>query len=123
MVESGLEPDIATCRVHPDLKPGGRGFLEEVRVTHPTTRATSKSELDEVIQYWRDCPRCSEFLVESSLISFLRTFTPHQIKGAMYLATSTGRMAYFRYMCGILHKWKRSLEHGEEPQYFDVGAD
>lgn len=83
-------------------------------------RTTSLEELDEVIGYWLTCPRHSGYYVEQSLIRFLRVFTPEQIKGAMYLATCHGRGAYFRYFCGIMHNWKRMLEVGEEPPYFDV---
>lgn len=86
-------------------------------------RRTSKQELDEVIEYWHKCPRCSAYLVEDSLIKFLEIFTPHQIKGAMYLATSKGRPHYFRYLCGILHNWRRDLEEGKEPRYFDIGEE
>lgn len=86
-----------------------------------TRRQASKQELDEVIQYWMNCPRCSGYHVESSLISFLETFTTHQIKGAMYLATAQGRPNYFKYLCGILHNWKRDLATGKEPGYFDIG--
>lgn len=84
-------------------------------------RTTGKAELDEVIDYWLSCPRCSSYLVEDSLIQFLQVFTPHQIKGAIYLATSKGRQAYFRYLCGILHRWRQDLEEGREPPYFDIG--
>jgi hypothetical protein len=84
-------------------------------------RRTSKAELDEVVSYWLECPRCSRYLVEDSLIKFLEVFTPHQIKGAMYLATSTGRKAYFKYLCGILHNWRKDLDQGNEPRYFDIG--
>jgi len=54
------------------------------------------------------------------LIQFLEIFTPHQIKGAMYLATAAGRPSYFKYLCGILHNWRRDLEAGVQPRYFDV---
>jgi len=83
-------------------------------------RKTSKRELDEVIAYWQSCPRCSGHLEEASLIKFLEIFTPHQIKGAMYLATSAGRPNYFKYLCGILHNWRRDLESGVTPRYFDI---
>lgn len=83
-------------------------------------RQTSKRELDEVIAYWHTCPRCSGHFEEASLIRFLEIFTPHQVKGAMYLATSTGRPNYFKYLCGILHNWRRALEGGEQPRYFDI---
>lgn len=86
-------------------------------------RTTSKRELDEVVAYWHNCPRCSSYVVEDSLIKFLRIFTPHQIKGAMYIATSTGRLAYFRYLCGILHAWRRELENGQQPRFFDISED
>jgi DNA replication protein DnaD len=86
-------------------------------------RTTSKAELDEVIEYWLNCPRCSSHLNEDTLIRFLQVFTPHQIKGAMYLATSTRRQAYFRYLCGILHNWRKELEQGEQPRYFDIGQE
>ena len=84
-------------------------------------RTTNKTELDEVIDYWLNCPRCSSYLIEDSLIKFLEIFTPHQIMGAMYIATSTKRKAYFIYLCGILHNWRRELEQGNQPNYFDVG--
>ncbi len=86
-------------------------------------RTTSKAELDEIVDYWHNCPRCSSYLNENTLIGFLEVFTPPQIKGAMYLATSTGRKAYFRYLCGILHNWRRELEKGNVPRYFDIGPE
>lgn len=86
-------------------------------------RSTSKAELEEVIKYWHDCPRCSNHLNEDTLIRFLNVFTPHQIKGAMYVATSTGHWNYFRYLCGILHNWRRELELGKQPAYFDIGQE
>ena len=86
-------------------------------------RNTNKVELDEVIEYWLECPRASSYLDEDSLIKFLEIFTPHQIKGAMYLATCKGRKAYFKYMCGVLHNWRKALEQGEEPRYFDIGSE
>jgi hypothetical protein len=84
-------------------------------------RQTSKRELDEVVAYWLACPRASGYHQEASLIQFLEMFTPHQIKGAMYLATSAGRPNYFKYLCGILHNWRRDLEAGNQPRYFDIG--
>ena len=84
-------------------------------------RQTSTDELNEVIAYWYSCPRASRYLVEDSLIKFLEIFTPHQIKGAMYIATSRGRPNYFKYLCGILHNWRRDLEAGKEPRYFNIG--
>ena len=83
-------------------------------------RKTSKKELDEVIDYWHQCPRCSGYLVEESLIKFLEIFTPKKIKGAMYIATSKGRPNYFKYLCGILHNWRCDIEAGKEPRYFDI---
>jgi len=83
-------------------------------------RNPSKRELDEIIDYWCSLPRGSNYVDEGSPISFLEIFTPQQIKGAMYIAKSRGRPAYFRYMCGILHNWKQALEEGEEPRYFDI---
>lgn len=85
-------------------------------------RKTNKAELDEVIAYWRSCPRTSGYHVESSLIKFLEIFTPHQIKGSMYLATSSGHPNYFKYLCGILHNWRKDLEAGKEPGFFDIGT-
>lgn len=84
-------------------------------------RATSLEELDEVVSYWRTCPRCSGHHEEGSLIKFLEIFTPHQIKGAMYLATASGHPNYFKYLCGILHNWRREIEVGNQPRYFDIG--
>ncbi|MFB3787189.1 MAG: hypothetical protein ACE15F_12565 [bacterium] len=83
-------------------------------------RTTSKKELDEVIDYWISLPRGSGYHVEDSLIKFLEIFTPEQIKGAMYIAKSKGRPSYFRYLCGILHNWRKELEEGKTPRYFDV---
>jgi len=96
-------------------------FVSCIKVKQLMSRNTGKVELDEVIKYWDDCPRGSGYLNEQSLISFLEIFTPHQIKGAMYLATCKGRSAYFPYLCGILHKWKKELIEGNEPSYFDIG--
>lgn len=84
-------------------------------------RKTSKQELDEIIEYWHECPRGSGYMVEDSLIKFLEIFSPKQIKGAMYLATSKGRPNYFKYLCGILHNWRRELAARNEPRYFDLG--
>ena len=86
-----------------------------------TRRPASLQELNEVVSYWKDCPRCTGYHQEGSLIQFLEVFTPHQIKGAMYLATASGRPNYFKYLCGILHNWRRDLEAGIQPQYFDIG--
>lgn len=83
-------------------------------------RSTSESELAEVVDYWNSLPRASRYVDQGSLISFLQIFTPDQIKGAMYVAQSSGRGAYFRYLCGILHNWRRELEAGEEPHYFEI---
>ena len=83
-------------------------------------RKTSKKELGEIIDYWCSLPRGSNYVDEGSLISFLEIFSPRQIKGAMYIAKSKGRPAYFSYLCGILHKWRQALERGEEPRYFDI---
>lgn len=85
-------------------------------------RTTSLVELDEVVDYWLGCPRHSGYYVEESLIRFLHTFTPEQVKGAMYLATCQGRGAYFRYFCGIMHNWEKMIEAGEEPPFFDVNG-
>ncbi|MGE0356205.1 MAG: hypothetical protein AB7P08_04750 [Burkholderiales bacterium] len=85
-----------------------------------TRRSTSERELREVVEYWKNCPRCSGHHEEASLIRFLETFTPHQIKGAMYLATSKGHPNYFKYLCGILHNWRRDLEAGVQPGYFEI---
>jgi len=84
-------------------------------------RNTSKEELDEVIEYWYGRQRGAGWHDEGSLIQFLHVFTPDQIKGAMYIATSTGRYNYFKYMCGILHNWRNELEERRTPNYFDVG--
>ena len=83
-------------------------------------RSTSKKELDEVIGYWYGRPRGSGWHDEDSLIKFLHIFTPGQIKGAMYIATSTGRQNYFKYLCGILHNWRKELEAGKTPHYFEI---
>lgn len=83
-------------------------------------RATSLTELQELVDYWLSCPRHSGYYVEESLIRFLGIFTPAQIKGAMYLATCRRRGAYFRYFCGIMHNWIDTLKVGKEPLYFDI---
>jgi len=85
-----------------------------------TKRSTSKRELNEVIDYWISLPRGSGYHVEDSLIRFLEIFTPEQIKGAMYIAKSKGRPNYFKYLCGILHNWRKELEEGKIPRYFNV---
>ncbi len=84
-------------------------------------RKTSKLELDEIIKYWLERPKCTEDYEEDSLINFLCIFTPYQIKGAMYLATKKPGYDFFKYLCGILHKWRIELEKGNEPLYFDIG--
>jgi len=38
----------------------------------------------------------------------------------MYIATSAGRPNYFKYLCGILHNWRRDLDAGVQPRYFDI---
>ena len=83
-------------------------------------RSTSKRELDEVIDYWAGLPRGTAYCDDASLIQFLQIFMPAQIKGAMFIAKSRGHPNYFRYLCGILHNWRRELEAGAEPKYFDV---
>ena len=83
-------------------------------------RKTSKRELDEIVDYWCSLSRGSGYVDEAGLINFLGIFTPRQIKGAMYIAKSKGRPAYFPYLCGILHNWRQELERGEEPRYFDI---
>lgn len=72
------------------------------------------------MEYWDSLERASSYVDESSLIYFLHIFTPAQIKGAMYITQSTGRGAYFRYLCGVLHNWRRQIEAGEVPDYFEV---
>lgn len=83
-------------------------------------RQTSQHELEDVVAYWKGCPRCSGHYEAGSLIRFLEIFTPHQIKGAMFVATSSGRPNYFKYLCGILHNWRRDLEAGRQPRYFEI---
>lgn len=83
-------------------------------------RSTSESELAEIIEYWDSLGRASNYVDKGSLISFLQGFTSDQIKGAMYVAQSFGRGAYFRYLCGILLNWRRELEVGREPNYLEV---
>jgi hypothetical protein len=85
-----------------------------------TKRSTSTRELDTVINYWISLPKGSGYHVEDSLIRFLEIFTPEQIKGAMYIVKSKGRPNYFKYLCGILHNWRKELEKGNTPRYFDV---
>ena len=88
-----------------------------------TRRKTSQLELEDVVAYWKDCPRCSGHHEEKSLINFLEIFTPRQVKGAMYLATASGHPNYFKYLCGILHNWRRDLEAGVEPRYFEINEE
>jgi hypothetical protein len=83
-------------------------------------RSTSKAELYEVTMYWCNRPNCSGNSEESSLIRFLRIFTPKQIKGAMHLATRKKQPDPFKYLCGILHNWCKELEAGNEPKYFEI---
>lgn len=84
-------------------------------------RTTSKKELNDVVKYWQSLPRNSGHVKEGDLISFLHIFTPEQIMGAMYIATSKGRpYGYFKYLCGILGNWKKDLEQGKEPPYFKL---
>ena len=85
-----------------------------------TNRATSQKELNEIVDYWTSLPRGSGYYAEKSLIRFLGIFTPDQIKGAMSIAMSAAREAYFRYLCGILHNWRRELEAGRTPLYSKV---
>ena len=82
-------------------------------------RKTSQGELNEVIDYWVGLGQ-TNYYQEGSIIQFLYVFTPEQIKGAMYLACSQGRGNYFRYLCGVLHNWKKDLEEGHEPPYFKL---
>jgi len=83
-------------------------------------RRTSKKELNDVVDYWCSLERGSSYHVEGSIIEFLEIFTPKQIKGAMYIAKSKGRSNYFKYFCGIVHNWRKALENGDEPRYFDI---
>lgn len=71
--------------------------------------------------YWCTRPNCSGHSEEASLIRFLEVFTPRQIMGAMHLATRKKQPDHFKYLCGILHNWRRELEAGKEPKYFDIG--
>jgi hypothetical protein len=84
-------------------------------------RTASKSELHEVTMYWCNRPNCSGHAEEDSLIRFLEIFTPGQIKGAMHLATRKKQPDPFKYLCGILHNWRRELEAGRIPEYVDIG--
>lgn len=84
-------------------------------------RCTSQAELDDVIEYWLSMPRGYGYHVEASLIQFLQVFTPSQIKGAMYIATAKGHGNYFKYLCGVLHNWRKELESDREPSFFKVG--
>lgn len=84
-------------------------------------RNTSIDELEDVIDFWLDNPRGTVYRDEITLGRFLRVFTPAQIKGAMYLATSRGRSAYFRYLCGILHNWKHELDEVGEAEVYEMG--
>jgi len=82
-------------------------------------RATSLKEVKSVIDYWLSLGR-TIYYDESSLINFLHIFSPKQIKGAMYIAQSEGRQAYFKYLCGILRNWEKDLKNGKEPLYFEL---
>lgn len=84
-------------------------------------RTTSASELNEVVLYWCYRPICAGYWEDKSLLRFLETFTPRQVKGAMHLATRKKQPDHFRYLCGILHNWGRELEAGHELQYVDIG--
>lgn len=83
-------------------------------------RQTSKVELVALIEFWKSLPRGTGYHVEASLIQFLHIFTPDEIAGAMYIATSGPRENYFNYLCGILHKWKKQIESGEEHKFFQL---
>jgi hypothetical protein len=82
---------------------------------HSTPRAFSREELDDVVSYWASLPRGSDYHDEASLLRFLKVFTPSQIKKAMQIAKSKRHPSYFRYLCGILHNWKREFDAGEVP--------
>lgn len=86
------------------------------------SREPSPSELDDVVDFWFDNPQGTTFYVETSLYEFLRIFNPAQIKGAMYLATSKRRGAYFRYLCGILHAWRSGLHTDGEIEVVEMNA-
>jgi len=47
----------------------------------------------------------------------------HNKKGAMFLAISKDREAYFKYLCGLLRNWRKELEQGNEPRNFDIGGE
>jgi len=95
------------------------GLPEDARIKK-TARTMSKDELDEVISYWASLPRGSAYHDEPSLIRFLAVFTPAQVKGAMYIAKSKPHPSYFKYLCGILHNWRRELEASKTPKYFII---
>lgn len=82
-------------------------------------RKTSQRELNDVIDYWLNLGR-TQYFQEASLLQFLHTFTPYQIRGAMYLACIERHGNYFKYLCGILHNWKRDIAEGREPEYFEL---
>lgn len=82
-------------------------------------RRTSQRELNEVIDYWLSLGR-SQYYEVASLLQFLATFTPYEIRGGMYLACVSVHGNYFKYLCGILHNWRRDIAEGREPEYFEL---
>ena len=63
--------------------------------------------ISEAIEYWRSLPRGCGHYNPVSLERFLMIFTIDEVKFAMRIAQQRGRKNYFRYLCGILHNWRK----------------
>lgn len=116
----GQDPNLASSEALLDgdeISEAGGPSSKSIKVP----RATSESELEDVLSYWATLPRGSAYHDESSLARFLGVFTPAQVKGAMHIAKSKKRPNYFKYLCGILHNWRKELEAGKTPKYFTIG--
>lgn len=80
-------------------------------------RRPVNEELADLLAYWKRRPRNPERPDESLLAEFLAVFTPHQIKVAMYNATSEKRNNYFQYLIETLIGWRDELRAGQRPSY------
>lgn len=128
-----LRPSVVKARFGPEQDPGmisvdsssgneewGENKDSNRGVSKKIPRVTSRAELDDLVVCWESLQRGTAYHDEESLIRFLGIFTPAQIKGAMRFAKSKRRPAYFKYLCGILHNWRRELEAGVVPTFFSI---
>lgn len=92
--------------------------IREYRKILQSKRNREDSDISKLSQYWSERSEGKYSLTEQgqqSLKSFLKDFMPEQIKEAIDIAYSkiTIPEQRFKYMCGILHNWRRDkIERG-----------